>query len=179
MKNLLNNDWKNIVITPVTFGLLILTGGIVTASLMTPTVVEAYTNEITISLSWQPQETGLSFVKRANAVARTAVQRALDQDILVNAVLVTILGENDGIIVPILKVRVDRTAWYRQPDIQAWSEVDGAGLRLLGINSITTTKPQPGETVTDETPSVSNTPASTLESLPIEGMNNPNSPVSF
>ncbi|MGB5963860.1 MAG: hypothetical protein WBG73_24710 [Coleofasciculaceae cyanobacterium] len=81
----------------------------------------AYTARLNVSVSRQPEESYRSFVRRAEAVARAAAQRSFDRDILVSDVSVTIIGQNNGSIAPILDLKVSRQNWRRRPDASRWA----------------------------------------------------------
>ncbi|MEC4982947.1 MAG: hypothetical protein SAJ37_15840 [Oscillatoria sp. PMC 1068.18] len=86
-----------------------------------PQVAQAYTARLEVELNRQEDETYRTMLRRAEAVARAAAQRAFDSDILVSDVVVTILGENEGAIAPILRLNVSRQSWRTQPDPQVWA----------------------------------------------------------
>lgn len=86
-----------------------------------PQSAQAYTSAVNVSLSRQAGESYQSFVRRAEAVARAAAQRSFDRDILVTEVAVTITGQNDGAIAPILSLEVTRQSWRSRPDPQRWA----------------------------------------------------------
>lgn len=86
-----------------------------------PQSAHAYTARLNVSVSRQPNESYRSFVRRAEAVARAAAQRSFDRDILVTDVAVTIVGQNNGSIAPILDLKVSRQNWRRRPDTSLWA----------------------------------------------------------
>ena len=92
-----------------------------TTAAITPQKVQAYTANVDVSLNRQTGESFQSFLRRAEAVARAAAQRSFDRDILVTQVLVTVVGQNDGAIVPVLSLAVSRQAWRNRPDPQRWA----------------------------------------------------------
>jgi len=92
-----------------------------TTAAIAPQKVQAYTANVDVSLNRQTGESFQSFLRRAEAVARAAAQRSFDRDILVTQVLVTVVGQNDGAIVPVLSLAVSRQAWRNRPDPQRWA----------------------------------------------------------
>jgi hypothetical protein len=102
-----------------------------------PQSAQAYTSAVNVSLSRQPGESYQSFVRRAEAVARAAAQRSFDQDILVTEVAVTITGQNDGAIAPILLLEVTRQSWRSRPDPQRWATYFPDTQSLLRFNQTT------------------------------------------
>ncbi len=110
-------------------------GGIswLTLAAIAPQIAQAYTANVSVSLNRQPNESFQSFMRRAESVARAAAQRSFDGDILVRDVAVTVLGQNDGAIVPLLSLKVSRQAWKSRPDPQRWASYFPNTQLLLGI----------------------------------------------
>lgn len=104
-----------------------------TLAAIAPQSAQAYTANVSVSLNRQPNETFQSFMRRAESVARAAAQRSFDRDILVTDVAVTIVGQNDGAIVPLLSLKVSRQAWKSRPDPQRWASYFPNTQLLLGI----------------------------------------------
>ena len=90
-------------------------------SLIAPQSAQAYTATVNIAVSSQPGESYQAFLRRAESIARAAAQRSFDRDILVTQVAVTIVGQNNGAIAPILALEVSRQSWSRRPDPQRWA----------------------------------------------------------
>jgi hypothetical protein len=101
---------------------------------LTPQSAHAYTARLNISVSRQPGEGYRSFVRRAEGVARAAAQRSFDRDILVSDVAVTIVGQNNGSIAPILDLKVSRQNWRRRPDTPRWATYFPDTQTLLGFS---------------------------------------------
>lgn len=99
-----------------------------------PQSASAYTARLNVSVSRQPEESYRSFVRRAEAVARAAAQRSFDRDILVSDVSVTILGQNNGSIAPVLDLKVSRQNWRRRPDASRWATYFPDTQTLLGFS---------------------------------------------
>ena len=129
-------------------------------SALAPQVADAYTARVNVALNREPRESYRSFLRRAEAVARAAAQRSFDRDILVTDVAVTIVGENNGAIAPILALEVSRQAWRRRPDPQRWATYFPNTQSLLGFGSTTeetdatqaTPTPNPTATPSGNTP---------------------------
>jgi hypothetical protein len=123
-----------------------------TTTAIAPQIVQAYTANIEVSLSRQSPESFQSFLRRAEAVARAAVQRSFDRDILVSDVDVTVVGQNNGAIVPVLKLNVTRKAWRSRPDPQRWITYLPNSDLLLGFNQPTGQPevPEPAPTPTQQ-----------------------------
>jgi hypothetical protein len=99
-----------------------------------PQSAHAYTARLNVSVSRQANESYRSFVSRAEAVARAAAQRSFDRDILVSDVSVTIVGQNNGSIAPILDLKVSRQNWRRRPDTSRWATYFPDTKTLLGFS---------------------------------------------
>lgn len=95
----------------------------------------AYTATSNVTIGRAVGETYEGFIRRAETVARAAVQRSFDQDILVTDVSVTILGENRGSIAPVVLVNVSRQSWRSRPDPQQWATYFPTTRVLLGFET--------------------------------------------
>ena len=93
----------------------------ITTTTITPQIAQAYTAQVDVSLRRQSEEDFQNFLSRALAAARAATQRSFDKDILVTEVMVTIMGENQGEIAPVLLLKVNRQGWRSLPDPSNWS----------------------------------------------------------
>ncbi len=138
-------------ITSVSLGAVLGLTGIswLTTAAIAPQIAQAYTAKLNVSLNRQLGESYESFVRRAEAVARAAAQRSFDGDVLVTEVAVTIIGENNGAIAPLLSLEVSRQSWRSRPDPQRWARYFPNTESLLGFN-----RPNVGA----ETPSAAETP---------------------
>lgn len=96
-----------------------------------PPAAEAYTSRLNLFLVRESGESFDTFLRRSEIIARAGVQRSLDSDVLMTEAIVTIIGESQGLSVPILTVTVSRSDWQRQPDILAWVEYYPAARALL------------------------------------------------
>lgn len=133
-----------------------------TTSLIAPPNAQAYTARLNVVLTREMDESFQSFLRRAEAVARAAAQRNFDRDILVTDVAVTVMGQNNGAIVPLLSLDVSRPSWRSSPDPQRWITYFPNTDTLLGFDQ-TSEEPvtQPGGTpqpVTTPSPSATPTP---------------------
>lgn len=108
-----------------------------------PQIAQAYVANINVNLNRQFGETYDTLLVRGLAVARAAVQRSFDEDILITEVKVTISGENKGAIVPIMIVEVSRQEWNKIPEAESWvSYIPNADI-LLGFENATDTENAP------------------------------------
>jgi hypothetical protein len=114
----------------ITFSLVAIDG------MTTGSVVQAYTEELTVSVRWDADETYEGLTRRAEMAARTAAQQSFEQDILITDVAILVLGENGSSVVPILRLQVNRTDWRSRPDPQLWSTYFGSSRILLELGGI-------------------------------------------
>lgn len=145
-----------------------------TTSVVTPPSAQAYTARLNVVLTREMDESFQSFLRRAEAVARAAAQRNFDRDILVTDVAVTVMGQNNGAIVPLLSLDVSRPFWRSSPDPQRWITYFPNTDTLLGFDQTFEepgTQPggtsQPVTTPSPRTPPTPQTPAGpTIIELP-------------
>ena len=90
--------------------------------LSTPQVAHAYPSQVTLFVPRNPAESYDTFLRQSEAIARAGIQRSFDADPLVTEVILTIVGDNQGIAVPIMEVQVTRSEWQQRPETQPWAE---------------------------------------------------------
>ena len=169
------NFLKGIAQKPLTSVSLVTTLGLagvhwLTTAVVAPQSAYAYTASVSVSLNRQPRESYDSLVRRAEAVARAAAQRSFDGDILVTDVAVTILGQNEGTIVPVLRLKVSRQAWRSSPDTQSWATYFRDSQALLGLNNPNGQSPTTEPTPTPEVvPTPEPVPPTGETTIPIPG----------
>ncbi len=101
------------------------------APLIDPPAAEAYSSRLNLFLVRESGESFDTFLRRSEIIARAGVQRSFDSDVLMTEAIVTIIGESQGIAMPVLTVTVSRSDWQRQPDVLAWVEYYPAARALL------------------------------------------------
>ncbi|MBD1916134.1 MULTISPECIES: hypothetical protein [Cyanophyceae] len=106
-------------------------GGVTLPSLVTPPVAQAYTSRVNLYLVREQGESFETLVQRSEIIARAAIQRSFDADVLMTDVIVTVIGDNQGITVPILTVPVSRSEWRLQPDVPQWANYFEAARALV------------------------------------------------
>jgi hypothetical protein len=117
--------------------LLGLTGGLyVVKEASQPQIVQAYTMRVNLSLDRQPNESYETIVRRAETIARAAVQRSFDGDILVNDASVIVTCDNNGLMAPIISVKVSRSQWSNTPNIQRWTRYYSNSRALLDFDGV-------------------------------------------
>lgn len=95
--------------------------------------VQAYTARLDVTIDRAPSETYDSIVRRAEVVARAAVQRGFDRDLLANEVSVIIVGRNGGMASPVISVWVTRSQWQSRPDTKRWATYYRGSKSFLGF----------------------------------------------
>ena len=123
-----------------------------------PQSAHANTARLNVSVARQPGEGYRSFVRRAEGVARAAAQRSFDRDILVSDVAVTIIGQNNGSIAPILDLKVTRQNWRSRPDAQRWATYFPDTQKLLGFSPTNKEEETGSEGTLPPAPSATPTP---------------------
>jgi hypothetical protein len=88
---------------------------------VTPPAAVAYTSRLNLFLTREADESFEVFIQRAEIVARAAVQRSFDADVVMTDAIVTVVGDYQGIAVPILTIDVSRSEWQRRPDVEYWA----------------------------------------------------------
>jgi hypothetical protein len=98
---------------------------------ISPPAAVAYTSRLSLFLNRGPEESFEVFRQRAEIVTRAAVQRSFDADILMTDVVITIVGDYQGIAVPILTLDVSRSDWQLRPDVGYWATYYDAAEGLM------------------------------------------------
>ncbi|MGF1516281.1 MAG: hypothetical protein ACFCVB_00555 [Nodosilinea sp.] len=106
-------------------------GGVALPALVAPPVAQAYTSRVNLYVVREQGESFTTLVQRSEIIARAAVQRSFDADVLMTDVIVTVIGDNQGISVPILTVPVSRGEWRLIPDVTQWAQYFEASRYLV------------------------------------------------
>lgn len=104
-----------------------------TLSATTPAVAQIDNSRLSLFLNRNEDESFSTFLRRAEAIARTGVQQTFDNDLLISEAVVTVVGENQGISVPIMVIEVTRAQWQERPDPQYWAVYYGSAPLLLNF----------------------------------------------
>lgn len=114
-------------LTAVSYGLLLT---------VAPKVARAYTARVQLTISPNyAEESFETMMRRAEAIARAATQRSLDNDVLVTDVNVIIFIEHHGSTVPALGLKVSRKNWKKFPDPLKWTHRYPGAASLLKFPS--------------------------------------------
>ncbi|AFZ13316.1 hypothetical protein Cri9333_2449 [Crinalium epipsammum PCC 9333] len=101
-----------------------------------------------------PRNAGESFetmIRRSQAMAKTFIQRSFDKNKSVTNVNLTVIGENQGFIAPIVSMKVNRQGWKRSPNPQMWATYFPNAQTLLGLKNSFTTATQSTSTLPAQT----------------------------
>ncbi|MEM9767186.1 MAG: hypothetical protein AAF892_04800 [Cyanobacteria bacterium P01_D01_bin.71] len=112
-----------------------------TALLSAPLVAQAYTARVTLFVTRNNDESYEIFLRQCEAIARAGVQRSFDADVLASEVVLTIVGENQGLALPIMEVEVTRTEWQERPDPQYWARYYNNASTLLDSDVLPPSEP--------------------------------------
>ncbi|MDC0835798.1 hypothetical protein POG22_22795 [Geitlerinema sp. CS-897] len=109
-----------------------------------PPRILAITERLDLPLQREPGESYVQMLQRAEDLAQREVQRLFDTDIVVSDVSVVVMGENNGLVAPLLSIDVRRDRWRQDPDVTRWARYYPNTRDLLGFNTIPA-EPPPGE----------------------------------
>ncbi len=123
-------------------GLCCLTGGWIVRDAIAPLAAHAYVARVDIVLDIQPGERYEAFLSRAETVARAAIQRSFDRDILTSEVYAIIVGQRQGASVQVLSAQMSRNQWRSRPDPRRWATYYPSARILLGFGAPTRGTPQ-------------------------------------
>lgn len=95
--------------------------------------VLAQIRQIDLIVNSNSRQTFESLIEQAKTLAKTSIDQEFVEDSSVREITLTILGERNGQMVPILMVKVSRSDWQAKPSIQQWVRYLGDSEVLLGF----------------------------------------------
>lgn len=121
-------------------------------AVLQPEIAAAYAVHVNLPVNRQRNESYESLVRRAEAVALETTQRRFYQNDQVTDVSITVVGQNQGEIAPVLSLKVSRPQWWRLLNIcskdqsasscttnsQGWVKHFSDARVLLGFKDIAT-----------------------------------------
>jgi len=171
--------WNRQLLPLSLMGVLSLPMGWVAWNAIAPPPVQAYVSRADVVLDVQAGEGYQPFISRAETVARAAIQRSFDRDILISEVYVVIVGQRQGQSAPVLSVQVSRNQWRGRPDPRRWATYFPTARILLGFDIKPTVPTQTSPAATTPAPTVtqpaSPVPNTTPSPTPTPPINTPNS----
>jgi hypothetical protein len=116
-------------------------------------VVFAQTAEINLPIARQQKETYEDFLRRAEATAAKTIQERFKHNSTIEELRLSIFGENQGAIAPVLSLKVSRNGWRKTPEIQRWASYYPDSKFLLGFEQpIAPPQPQPTQSQSPQQP---------------------------
>lgn len=107
--------------------------GLATLAPLTTTPVAAQTQAKPIELRLNSQNQNFkTLIQQAEAIAKNTIEQSFAENLNLKEVSLTVVGEHNGTVVPLLSSNVSRLNWLRKPTIQAWSQYFTASEVLLG-----------------------------------------------
>jgi hypothetical protein len=111
------------------------------------TEVIEYTIPISNRQAFNSREAFDGLMREANTLAQSLVGQGFVSNPTSIEVIVNVLGERNGQVIPLVSVRVSRADWQSQPRVEQWARYAGRPARqLLGLvdgatNSVITSTP--------------------------------------
>ena len=104
-------------------------------TLMPPPAAHAYLARQELRIERLKAEPYAAFISRSELVARAAIQRTFDRDLLASSLVVYIIGLHQGAEAPVMSVEVTRSQWQQRPDSRRWATYYRMSQILLGFGS--------------------------------------------
>jgi hypothetical protein len=140
-------------------------------AIYTPKPVVAQTASINLPIARYQQEPFESFLRRVETLAAKTIHNRFGNDASVSELKMVVFGQSAGEIVPVMSVKVSRSAWKASPYIERWATYYPDSKILLGFEQPrqqTTQNPQPQPTPQEEqSPNPPQTPQQPQQQSPI------------
>lgn len=123
--------------------------------------------QVNLAIAPQPKESYVRLLHRGERLAEQALNARFRAKNSPPELKVTVIGENNGLVAPLLSITASRQTWLRQPQASRWATYYPDSQGLLGFRSpaqpAPTAPPQPASTSSPTSPTVeqpsSNPPA--------------------
>lgn len=116
----------------VSFLVLLISLGILVYSVDAQTeTIDDRVRETQLTISAQPQQTFEDLVQQARTLAQSMIEQRFAESVDATEVALQILGERNGQEVPLLMVRVSRSDWQSEPNIDVWARYFAMPARVL------------------------------------------------
>ena len=99
-----------------------------------PPAAQAYLARQEIRVERLKAEPYAAFISRSELIARAAIQRTFDRDLLASSSMVYVIGLNQGAESPVMSVEVSRSQWQQRPDSRRWATYYRMSQVLLGFD---------------------------------------------
>ena len=120
-----------------------LAGGLWFTTAHIPQIAQAQTVSFDVTIDRRPNETYENLVKRAEAVARTAISNNLARNRQAKDVSITVVAHNGGAIAPVLNLKVSRSQQYN-PNADSGITYFNQARSLLRLDQDLATTPAAG-----------------------------------
>lgn len=126
-------------------------------SAIPPQIAIAQNAALNLSLNRELQESYNNFLRRAETLASKTIQAQFAQNPSLPEVNLTVVGENQGAIAPVLSIKVSRDRWTSDPKVGRWAMYFPNSKALLGFDRPST--PPQAATSPSSPSAVGSTPA--------------------
>jgi hypothetical protein len=92
-------------------------------------------NQVNIAIAPQPQESFARLVQRGEKLAAQTLNTRFKAKNSPSNLRVTVMGENNGMVAPLLSIAISRQAWLGQPVATRWATYYPDSQRLLGFRA--------------------------------------------
>lgn len=99
-----------------------------------PPAAQAYLARQEIRVERLKAEPYAAFISRSELIARAAIQRTFDRDLLASSLVVYVMGLHQGAESPVMSVEVSRSQWQQRPDSRRWATYYRMSQVLLGFD---------------------------------------------
>lgn len=125
------------------FSLISSLGAVMALNMIVPTPVKAEPRQIQLLLSSQGNQNFEALVRQAESVVSNVLGQAFAENPRSTEISVMIVGERNGVIVPLLSANVSRSNWQATPIVQAWTRYFSSAEVLLGFATPRRVSPLP------------------------------------
>ena len=99
-----------------------------------PPAAQAYLARQEVRVERLKAEPYAAFISRSELIARAAIQRTFDRDLLASSLVVYVMGLHQGAESPVMSVEVSRSQWQQRPDSRRWATYYRMSQVLLGFD---------------------------------------------
>ncbi len=111
-----------------------------------PPTVFAQITQVPLTLSREQNESYANFVQRATKLTVTQLKNRFSQNSNLNQVRIVLIGENNGVVAPVLSVNMSRQQWLSKLNPESLINYFQDSQFLLGFDTPTTSKPEKSPT---------------------------------
>lgn len=89
--------------------------------------------QLNLTISTKQNQSFSSLLKEAETLASTSIKQSFQSDKGATDIAVYVLGERNGLMVPLISVVVSQSDWLKNPDIKSWIRYLPSTEILLGF----------------------------------------------